>query len=94
MVVEEEDSFGFSLVKEVFSEEFKVVHGLFDIGEFEESGHGDFFFFLFNVDADANLVFDEVFDEVSDFLFGLLHDIVVFLLTVSSVKVGDVNAAL
>lgn len=94
MVVEEKNCFGFSFVQEVLSQEFEVVHGFFVISEFEKGGDGDFVLSFFDVDADVNLVFDEVFDEVSDFLFGFFHDFVIFFFTVSSVKVGDVDAAL
>ncbi len=93
MVVEEQDCLGFSLGQESFSQKFEVVHGLFIVTEFQKGGNCSFIFFLLNVDANVNLILNDVLDEVSNFLLSFFHDFGVLLLDISSEKVRNVDTA-
>lgn len=87
MVVEEEDGFGLSLFQESFSQKLEVVHGLIVFSEFEKGSNGNLVFFFLDVNADVNLILDNVLDEVSDLLFSFLHDFEILFLDISSEEV-------
>ena len=91
--MEEQYGFSIALGQKRFSQKFEVVHCLIVFREFKKSGNGDFFVFLLDVNANVNLILDDVLDKVSDLLFSIFHDFVVLFLRISSEEIRDVNTA-